>query len=436
MYCLAATNMSGYFTHRRRHERYVVLPSLLALALLVRVATVVFLNITPQSDYLQYQSIALNFLSGHGFLDAMGNYAMYSIGYPLFIVTPAFFISDNSLLVVQIINSILGTISTAIVFFIAKEVGATAAGRALATFLFALYVPSWVYAEYLAKENLTTPLILLVLLCALYLLRGISIRICAACGFVFGILAIAGNSALSLLLPLSFAIWLSSSTTMKKLSGMLILILCGLIVTTPWIARNYYVVGSATLNSNGGFNLYIGNNPLADGYFMSIADTPRGKSWHDLRLNGEIYASRTLKRDALAWIWENPQRFVTLSIRKGIAFWTPPIHSDSIDNSFLNNLARGVWLSQYIFVLLMSLAGLAFSRKFWSKEVFVLTLAIMSYLAVHMLFYVVYRYREPIMPILCILAALSCDMLCNSLSRHMSWSDRCRKMFLGLRRRN
>ena len=45
------------------------------------------------------------------------------------------------------------------------------------------------------------------------------------------------------------------------------------------------------------------------------------------------------------------------------------------------------------------------------RNITLLWIAIASYTAVHMLFYVIFRYREPIMPLVCVLAAVAIEQV-------------------------
>jgi hypothetical protein len=176
------------------------------------------------------------------------------------------------------------------------------------------------------------------------------------------------------------------------------------------------VLGAPVLNTNGGFNFYLGNNPAADGMFVSIADTPRGRTWHALRAEqGEVKASETLKREALAWIKSHPAEFFTLSVKKLGLFWMPPIHNGRDAPVGVEKLIRLVWLIEFAVLVCAAVATLPYVRS--RPSLAVLWAAVAFYSAVHMLFYVIFRYREPIMPILCVLAAVMLEQAAVAVAR-------------------
>ena len=79
------------------------------------------------------------------------------------------------------------------------------------------------------------------------------------------------------------------------------------------------------LTTNGGPVLYVGNNPNAGLGFEGIQSTPLGSAWHGIRAEkGEVEAGAILKREALAYMKENPGKTIWLSLRKIVYFWTPP----------------------------------------------------------------------------------------------------------------
>ncbi|OFA03320.1 hypothetical protein DUGA2_30460 [Duganella sp. HH101] len=353
--------------------------------------------------------MAVNLLAGRGLVEG-GNSAFLSAGYPLFVLAPVFAVCGHHLLAALLANAVLCTVSGWLIYLIAKEAGAGRPGRLLSVGIYAIYLPSWIYAAYLAKENLMTPLMLGVVLLSLRCVRNPSARIAVSVGAVLGLLAITGNAGLALTPMLAIALAMSPLSVPEKLARLGLAGLVAVLVVAPWLVRNYQAVGAPVLNTNGGFNLYLGNNPAADGMFISIADTPRGATWQQLRKQGEVAANNTLKAEALAWIRRNPARFLTLSFQKAALFWMPPIHEGEGPQSKGEALTRLAWLAQYLLICGAAVAGMA-CRRLRTPNTGLIWLAILGYTAVHMIFYVIYRYREPIMPLLIILAALVIDFL-------------------------
>jgi 4-amino-4-deoxy-L-arabinose transferase-like glycosyltransferase len=392
-----------------RINRWLVL--VIIVGLVLRAAAIIGYNHLPDSgDELAYRSMALNLINGKGVVDHMGNYAMYNAGYPLFILAPTFFLFGDNLLAVRLFNLVLGGISIALCYIVAKETGAGKIGRLLAALIWALYLPASVYCVYIAKENLMIPLMLGVIWCALCLMRMPSARLALGCGVLFGLLALTGNAALVLAGAVVFALIVATSVSVQKRLTYFVLILAGAIaIAAPWVIRNNHVIGAPVLNTNGGFNLYLGNNPAATGMFVSIADTPRGSTWQALRNVGEVRASEVLKNEAILWIKEHPSEFMGLAIKKLAYFWMPPIHGVT-DQSTIEKLIRNLWVIQFIALIVAALGGLAF-KQLRTKELAILWLSIAFYSAVHMLFYVIFRYRVPIMPLLGIMAASTVEII-------------------------
>jgi hypothetical protein len=99
-----------------------------------------------------------------------------------------------------------------------------------------------------------------------------------------------------------------------------------------------------------------------------------------------------------------------------VAFWWPPVHSGKYEEDTAEKLVRFAWLLEFCLICGLFVAALARLPAF-AAQLGVLWLLVISYTAVHMIFYVIYRYRLPIMPILCIGAGLTVQMLLDWLAR-------------------
>lgn len=400
-----------YDAEQRRNRLWLVLIVCVGFAL--RVAAIAGFNAIPESDELAYKTMALNFVAGNEVVDGVGNRAMYNVGYPFFILAPVFFLFGENLLVVRLCNMLLGGVTIVLCYLVAKEAGAGRFGRLIAAAIWAVYLPASVYGVYLAKENLMTPFMLGVVWCALRLIKKPSKNLAIGCGALFGLLALTGNAALSLVAVVAFALVLSPVLIPQRSILAMLMLGVALAIPAPWVIRNMYVIGAPVLNTNGGFNLYLGNNPAATGMFVSISDTPRGSTWEDLRKIGEAQASNVLRDEAISWVKNHPTEFTVLALKKVVYFWMPPLHEGRGKQSSIEKIVRVLWAIQFIVLAVLAI-GTLLIPSLRSRRLAVLWLALVSYTAVHMLFYVIFRYREPVMPIVGILAALAIDSLISS----------------------
>lgn len=335
---------------------------------------------------------------------------MYNMGYPFFVIAPVFALFGDSLPALRVANALLGVSATYLCYLVAKEAGAGRNGQLLAACAWAFYIPSSVYTVYAFKENLLTPVMLAALWCALRFVKEARLGVAVVCGILFGLIALCGNAGLAVALPV---IMVLAPTFMKALHNRRAIVSIGLVaalVTTPWLMRNMAVLGEPVLNTNGGFNFYLGNNENATGEFISIADTPMGDKWQGLLNLNEAHASNVLKAEAHKWIAAHPDQFAVLAVKKLILFWTPPYHDGKGPQSTKEKLARTVWLVQFL-LLATGAAGTLFLRHGTRQQNKVLWCAIVAYTALHMLVYVMPRYREPIMPVVCILAAVFAERM-------------------------
>lgn len=400
-----------------------ILYAILAAAFLLRLASVIVLSSPLESDMLAYDTMARTLLSGSGMRDHDANRAFFSMGYPFFVLAPVYWLTDGSIFAAKLANCVLGTFSVFLCWLLLRVAGQGALVRLLAAGLYAIYLPTLVYATYLFKEHLLIPLILMLLCLSLHISKQqrFGIREACAAGLLCGLIALVGNAGLSCSLPLLIVIMRARNDMKARLAGVVLTVLLAILVCIPWVARNQAVLGHAVLNTNVGFNLYIGNNPAASGDFVSIAETPRGQSWHELRSQGEWCASETLRQEAHAWIRDNPVAFVELAFHKAGILWRLPVHAGKQQASTFEVMVRQAWLLQYVGLMVLALYALAAARRNHTIVTATLCLALIGYTSTHMLFYASTRYREAVMPLVCMLAALGLGMLVRRIPCVRRW---------------
>lgn len=371
----------------------------------IRGFAVWLLNIPPESDYQAYFYMARSLYDGLGLVDPFGNLAYYNAGYPLFLYV-LFVAFEPGIEVAQAANVVLGVLSTWLVYLIARHISRSRAMGWVAALLWVGYVEAFVYTEYLAKENLAIPILLAILYLSFRLstTRNRSLW-SAVIGALYAFQATVSSAALfALPITLFQLARLDVPIAQRTKAGLVLLLTMGLVLS-PWLYRNYQVLGAPVLNTNGGFNLYLGNNPAATGYFVSIGDTPLGAKWNAVRREqGELAATRLAQREALLYIREHPWESIKRAVFKAVAFWAPPMHEGARGASLLENVARRIWLVEFALLVMAALATLARPRLM-SREIMILWFYVLGYTAVHMMFYVIFRYRLAIMPVVCLLAA-------------------------------
>jgi 4-amino-4-deoxy-L-arabinose transferase-like glycosyltransferase len=387
---------------------WLLLAAILALAGLLRTVCSAMVPSQLVSDYMEYWTLATNLHAGHGLVNTEGRLSAFmSLGYPIFLAA-VFEVAGHSIAAVKAANVLLGVASVLLLFLLARRLFGSFAVAAASALLLAVYVEAIAYTTYVAKENLMAPLMISLLWIAAD--RSEARNAWAnpvGIGVVAGLIAMVGNAALSLVPAALFLVWMGQRRFSGTARYLLIAGVVGTLTVAPLLVRNHAVFGAWVLNTNGGFNLYIGNNPTATPYFTSIAATPIAPQWEELRSElGEHGIDTHLRRLAVDHILSDPAGTTMLMLRKAVAFWDLPTHAGVGGEGKLVSFLRLVWLVQFIAACALCVASLALFRRH-PPGVATLVLAIAGYTAVHMLFYVIYRYRLPIMPFVLVGAGLA-----------------------------
>ena len=389
-----------------KRRAWLILALVSGFGLLARFACVTLLDITPISDFASYLQLASNLYDGEGLRDNRhGAYALYSAGYSLYMYL-IFLVAGKSINTVQIFNALLGLCAILMVYSIGASIARSRWVGIVAALAWALYLPAILYTEYLAKENLMT----LVLLAHMRLMVALPNSknpnvLSALFGLLAGVQAVVGPAALAIVPVFLIQLLLRGDGFRKSILPVFIVLVTALVTVSPWLYRNYLLFGSPVLSTSG-HNLYIGNNPNATGMFVQMRSTPKFEGWVAARTQGELVASRYAGKAAMDYIAENPGRTVLLALKKAILFWTPPLHGSKYGvQSAPETVLRILWAIQYLLACGLAFLFVFFIRPDQRKLALILYASIACYTGIHMVFFVILRYRLPIMPLVCILAA-------------------------------
>jgi tetratricopeptide (TPR) repeat protein len=176
-----------------------------------------------------------------------------------------------------------------------------------------------------------------------------------------------------------------------------------LLTISPATIRNYIVSGRFVLiSTNGPINLWIGNNPYAEGWFSYPPSEYSEKIAKEAEEKGDIAYIEEVAR----FIKDYPNQFARLLLKKFLLFWD----STEIANNINYELQKGFsWVSKILllsFGLIAPLAilGILLSLK---RGPLLLHLFILSFMLASILFFITARHRMPILPIFIIFSAFS-----------------------------
>jgi hypothetical protein len=376
---------------------------IVALAVAIRIAAFVVLAPPVESDGAAYLMLA-DTLGRTGVpTDMFGQHGFYSIGYPLVLMPFVLVLGANA--IAALTANLLLCVATAwLLWRLAHAIGLPRWAKLLLIAVYAAWLPGIFNATMVARENLSTPLLLGVLLASLAMLRGGRAAALAA-GLLCGLAILAGGSALLLgLAPLS-ALWQATRRQREQLVRGAAALAGGLLIPlVPWLIAMQAMTDSATIATSSGFNFYLGHNPAATGGFVSIADTPAGPRWEEMRAElGEAGAGTALAAEGRAFIIANPGKTLALAVNKWARFWAPNLpDAEDFAASKLVALIRIGEVIQYALILLLGLWALWRGRI--ARHQRNVTLAIIAgFWVVHAAAYVMPRYRDPVVPVLMLL---------------------------------
>jgi len=253
----------------------------------------------------------------------------------------------------------------------------------------------------------------------------------ALSGLLFGLAALCRPSIWAFGL-LSGVVWLvlgfrrsQTSSTTPKPAGRSFLAdvvrsgipfgLAALLILVPWVVRNFVVFSSPiVMTTHGGYTLLLGNNPT----FYDEVVAGEGSRWsgdsltawqqriaRDLRRQ-DVAASDELARDnalnsrAVEWITNHPRRFLHACLFKLSRFWAVSPTAAAGIPSWLVFLVG----AYYSVLFLGAVCGAVVHRRIWLRW-WVLPVIVLSFSAVHSVYWSNTRMRSPVVPVVAIAAA-------------------------------
>jgi len=182
-------------------------------------------------------------------------------------------------------------------------------------------------------------------------------------------------------------------------------------VTLPWSVRNTRANGQFVwMLTTEGEDLWDGNNPFATGHSYAtpsllVLETLTPEERRDLRSQpNELAQSRWFHDRAIAFIRSQPARFVSLTIRKFVYFWS---FSPQTGTLYPIEWLRAYQLF-YVGVLILAVLGgraaFASGRPDTVAFVVLLMLFLLGLSALQSFYYVEGRHRWAIEPMLLVLS--------------------------------
>jgi len=244
-------------------------PALVLAVVLLRLAWMVTVPAEPVEDASWYYKTAVAIAEGAGYTRNGMPTAWYPIGYPLFL-GGIFAITRPSPTAGKIANLLLVLVTLLLVYRLGRVVFRSEAVGRLATAGYALLPDGVFWSAQLASEPLFVALALGGTLCILH--EPTRWWKVVTAGLLFG--CAVSVRPVGMMLP--FVVLFAGLLRDKRLPSWgarfrEFCVLCVLValVVAPWTARNYRTFGAfVPLSTSGGFNLVIGNNPVASGVFQ------------------------------------------------------------------------------------------------------------------------------------------------------------------------
>jgi len=404
---------------------------IVALAAALRLAYTLGSRSSPFFDHLDldtkfYDSWARRIAAG----DWVGH-EVFFMGplYPYFLGM-VYKVFGPSLLAAKLVQSLVGAVTAGLVYLLGREAFGAAVGI-VAGLLAALYVP-FIFTDTLILFPVLATLLNTAMLYFIY--RGFDRG-----GWtdflwagIFAGLSAAGNASILAFAPLAlgFVLLYGKAPSGERARRALILAAGIAVIVLPITIRNFAVGRDfVPLTSNGGLNFFIGNSAKATGAYvkpdgLDIYTDPEGKAIAE-RAAGHVLKPSAVSAwwtsRAMEYIKSHPGAFAHNLVRKVFFFWSvyeiPQIEHLPFERQYSRILRLPTPSFGIVCPLGIVGAVLAVRRK---REAWLMLLFMLAYSASIVAFFVVARYRLPMVPALMVFAAYYIVWLATAASK-ASW---------------
>lgn len=388
------------------NRRILSLLAILGAAFVVRVAVLAIYPSLPLiqslvegTDAVGYVQLSQNLLGAHAFHFDGGGATAYRVpGYPLFLVFS--YALWQNLLPTQIVQIVIDVLTVFATYHIAKQISVSPASPFLAAAVVALHPLMVVTSLSIRPETLAVFFVTLAILLLLRTPNSLRAGIVAALLLTIAVYLKHVLIAAALIFLLAFAVRSLLVSTLKRaqLAAWLPLLML-LLLLAPWVARNYVALGAfVPLTTSSGSNLYGGNNPQADGGYVSSEP-------YVLPHVTEVESDRLFTERAINWIQSNPLAFAKLlPLKIARLFWPLSLGtSRSVEVPGIVSAAiLAITLTFYALVL-YGAWRLALARHYWA--LLLLSTIPLTLVLFTLLTFGAARFLLPAFPVFAVLAA-------------------------------
>ena len=328
---------------------------------------------------------------------------------------PVIYLCSNfSIWAVVTIQSLLGGATAFLAGLTGRELFGKTAGLIAAAFT-AISTPLLLYAPFHQNETLQCFNLTLLFFLLLKALRKQTFFLWASVGLMAGIATLTRGNILLFTPLLLLALWLSSHISVKKRAALTCLAAgMFLLVQLPFIIYNTRAKGTLTGPSTAANAvLALGNTPESPPGGRN-AHLPAGpmeypQSFHDFMAKAAKGIS--VPRQMVEWMCREPGAFFELQFRKLLLFWDGrelPNNVSLYGEGKYSLLLQGLLPGRSHFLLACALGGMflfagAFFRKHLKRRAYLYGFVLIYWGAIAV-FYILSRFRAPILPLAAVFA--------------------------------
>ena len=362
--------------------------------------------------------------------DWLGTGVFYQAPLYPYVIGTLYALFGRSLLFVRVVQAIIGAGSCALI----AAAGMKWFGRRSGVFsglLLAAYAPA-IFFDALIQKSVLDGLLVSALLLALAVRRNSGVGRAVIDGVLVGLLALSRENAIALLPVVVITVWDRS----RRLTAPLIVVGATALVLAPVAIRNLVVGGELHLTTSQlGPNFYIGNSAAATGKYVPLV--PERGSFLFERQDATDVAEASLGRRlrpsevsrywldrGLDWIRSDPGAWLRLTGRKALLVvnGTEVVDTEDIAThaEWSFPLRVSARLLHFGIVAPLAFLGMWITRRRW-RDLWPLYAFVGIFALSVIAFYVLDRYRYPLVPVLMLFAGVGLHEVVTYWKTHPFW---------------